>query len=1529
MSENTILLPDKISFDWLILNLLGHDFYHDYNNIVSRVEAIEEEVLTELDLLIDNYHSLKYAGSESADFVAALESENGQPYSVMHGGGGSDSNNGNNEKSVKEVGNKNEDVDEDDVKEEDVEEEEKEMTKYQQKFIPDIVIVKKDEEEEEVENQEKKISSSVIKNINYESQVLSLKMQGLLSNAKYSILQIAKGADANLIPMRSTPDSILEKGQEKKEGNNVLEKIVFKTITKAEYAMFLSQKWLPLVEISPFPYLDLSSEDEEIDYNFPTYGEIITYTQEQILKRIEEIKGRVVDKIGLLSLAPIFKVVIETSLIYQKKPSDEKIKNDVKIQLQKKMNDILNINSETSPYSKNSGGESSISFSGLPINNSYISEYLLAIFEESKVNVANLNERLAVANKQAIIYIDSLIKGKARPERKLQSRDEIKKQLNELIPKRLRELQTSEAPAYNTKARKKKYNAFLLLLNDSKRGLPREINEGSTPEELKTFEKFVLKLYHPDKGNSKKTSNYFYGEDIKKSRGKGAPLRAWLMNLFDPDNSALTLGQILPKPDKELTKQIWNSFGGPKGLRTKLNILSGGKYLSGGAFLRDEATLEQEQNVLAILNDILIRSLLLVILKKTKSIETLQNGLDTNFPIFPIQKNDNDKLIANYNYNRPKFVQIFSEGLLTKEWRQQNIIPGGGDDVRSPVNENGDIIWGNIYGIFAFSVEPPLNLEERKRIARILFLNVERLVLYYQLVVKSHSIAGDDDSSVINKKYLLQALGFIVDTNKQSYETCETRGFSTIGFFLGDANKSQETDARREGRGGGINSTYRRESNAKFGTIEEIKMKCIKERQKYFGWLFGDNLDILAALEQKRDDAEEKSEKKKYSKKINALIGEPPDWFRASTPDDQIQLAYNEIVRKLLPEYILTAGSHRNELYKHLASDVDFPRPVECQDLDCKTPTAIGKQTDSPPIKSSYIINNASQIYAQLSKINQPRSQFYNLDGMQVRYAQYCPVSSIADSMPLCSLPTKGNTETQKRLVFNPMNITVTYEGAKSGDSSLTDYYKFTMIPDKYDDLVGFNIRTNYTKTGTLIKSLSEIYKIFGKTVGKRKNAYTAYMDIPEDIRSVKPIDGDNIDDENKKIMFGSKTEFKNFINEITTSMQEKRKEFFKVKFNASITTDGESLCECNPSFDAKSLDGEGPFQAAATYLSILKEINNEILIPQSESKNNGGNAQASPTVGLFELFQKNIKKILNMTVRKSMGDYSQELATVSKFGGTTFDNGDAVGGATGARVKYNIANTNIITSEGIKEVYPISQPYDDSGNSIRLFVANDRPSAYRAIFFITQALDNSYNTKSMGGYYRSSIETAKNPEGHIKSEIEGKSFIVKAPMVIPSQLPEYYAEKYDESNDRVTRKNSTDQKMQTEAGKDILGYNQDEFMRWKEQQYKLHDNLVADGTDEFKLAGEKTANSENATALDFGIVGDDSDSDSEEEGGEEGTVNVQREEKGGEEILSNDGILSGRNYKMIFGGNRRHTKKNFKRISRNKTSKKIYKKKA
>jgi len=1514
MASNTILLPDKNSFNWLILNLLGHDFYHDYNNIVTRVEAIEQDIIIELDLLIDNYHTLKQANDSPADLLAALESEKGQPYAVMIGGGGSDSN----EASSQGGEQKN-----NSGSAEDAEVYEELLADSQKKISGKVITVENSYLQKQTEEKDdgpatEMYRSSVIKNINYESQVLSLKMQHLLSKVKYCSLQIHNGKDRDSIPMRSTPDSIIEE-----DGDKVLEKIIYKTITKGQYAEFLSRNWLPLVEISSLPYLDLESEEHEEDYAFPTYGAIITYAQEQILKRIGEIKDKAVDKIGLLSLAPIFKVVIETSLVYEKNETSLKDteKNAVKTMLEKQINDMLNIGSEDSPYSRNKNGSIDIFRNSYgPINNAYISGYLRAIFGEAKVSFANLNQQLIIAHEQTKTYIDSLIEGDARPERELQSREEIKKQLNELIPKRLRELQTSGAPAYRTKARKEKYAAFIKLLMDPERGVPPEISEESTVPVLKAFEKFVLKLYHPDKiGNSKKTSNYFYGEDIKKDRGKGDPLRVWLINLFDPTNKRLTLGQILPKPDRELGRQIWDSFGGPRGLRSKLNILSGGKYLSGGGFLREFGEKDQQRSVLQHLNDILIRSLLIVILKKTDSIETRE--VDANFPIFPIQLTANKSKIEEYRFNRPKLERIFPEDLaLTKEWRQANAISGAEEGLRSPLWPDGSIIWGNIYGVFSpVSREPPLKLEVRKRIARILFLNVERLVLYYQLVTGSPSIAEIPDSTVISKKYLLQALGFIVDTSKQSYHTCEKRGFSTIGFFNAnaEAGKSVETKARRQGKGGGIGVTFRPISDEKFGTMEEMKEKCILERQKYFGWLFNDDLIRLEDLEAKKMEAVPNSkEEKKFTKEINSFIGEPPAWFRAATPDEQIQLAYNEIVRKLLPEYILTAGTQQKELYKHLQTEVAFPRPVECGNVDCSEEKAIGKMTDFPAIKSSYIINNASQIYATLDKVDQPRWQFYNLDGMQVRYAQYCPVSSIADSMPYCSLPTKGNTETQKRLVFNPMDITVTYPGAAEYDR-----YRFVMKPSEFTDLIDFDARTNYTKRGSLLKSLSAVYKIYGSSGAKRKAAYTKYNEIAEDIRNSYPMDATHIDGENNELKFDNKTAFKDYIKALEESMEIDRGRLFKVRFTAEILSDGITLCDCNRE-DGKvtSLEGEGPFQAAATYLSILQETNNILLGLSADDggEENSQSSSSSPTANLFKIFQDNIKKILNMTIRKSMGDYSQELATVSKFSGTPTEDGNAL-------ATYNAANTYIITSESIKEVYPISQSYDEDGNSLRLFVANDRPSAYRGIFFITQALDGSFNSKSMGGYYKSGIigkgrvRTAEND-----AETLGKSFIVKAPMVIPSQLPQYYAEKYV-GNTRDPRKDSKQEnELETDEGKKIYGFNIDDYMRWQEQQYKLYDELVDDGAGGLRPAPlkPKTSGGDQLNFEGIPMAGSNSSSDNNSNNSNNNNNNAQSGASESAEKITSPEVFKERDYKMFFGGSRRHTRKNFKRISRNKTLK-------
>ena len=185
MPANRILLPDKNSFDWLILNLLGHDFYHDYNNIVTRVEAIEEDVLIELDLLIDNYHALKAANDSPANIIAALENEKGQPYSVMHGGGGSDSNENEQEYTEEKKDavneNNNDDAgDNDDADDHDDENYESGMTLSQEAIKDNVVMVgDADYQDADGKEPEKNLDVSIIKNINYESQVLSLKMQHL------------------------------------------------------------------------------------------------------------------------------------------------------------------------------------------------------------------------------------------------------------------------------------------------------------------------------------------------------------------------------------------------------------------------------------------------------------------------------------------------------------------------------------------------------------------------------------------------------------------------------------------------------------------------------------------------------------------------------------------------------------------------------------------------------------------------------------------------------------------------------------------------------------------------------------------------------------------------------------------------------------------------------------------------------------------------------------------------------------------------------------------------------------------------------------------------------------------------------------------------------------------------------------------------------------------------------------------------------------------------------------------------------
>ena len=122
-----------------------------------------------------------------------------------------------------------------------------------------------------------------------------------------------------------------------------------------------------------------------------------------------------------------------------------------------------------------------------------------------------------------------------------------------------------------------------------------------------------------------------------------------------------------------------------------------------------------------------------------------------------------------------------------------------------------------------------------------------------------------------------------------------------------------------------------------------------------------------------------------------------PDWFKNSnTEDDMLQNAFNIVLVKLLPEFIFEFGK-QPVLDYILEEEKEVSQPVEI-----------------PPAgeygEDAYVINNAVPlIYPQLKKASQKRFGFLNLNGIQARNSQFCPVTSIADSQPLCSIKTKAS----------------------------------------------------------------------------------------------------------------------------------------------------------------------------------------------------------------------------------------------------------------------------------------------------------------------------------------------------------------------------------------------------------------------------------------------------------------------------------------------------------------------------------------
>ena len=99
---------------------------------------------------------------------------------------------------------------------------------------------------------------------------------------------------------------------------------------------------------------------------------------------------------------------------------------------------------------------------------------------------------------------------------------------------------------------------------------------------------------------------------------------------------------------------------------------------------------------------------------------------------------------------------------------------------------------------------------------------------------------------------------------------------------------------------------------------------------------------------------------------------------------------------------------------------------------------------------------------------------------------------------------------------------------------------------------------------------------------------------------------------------------------------------------------------------------------------------------------------------------------LMKAGVQKSIGDYGQEFTALAKYGATTLD-------------IYN--EQNQIVSTGKTKTLP----YNSKGNSLRVMIANDRPSAYRGIFISLFANQSTINTRCIIGYYRTRIQDAKD----------------------------------------------------------------------------------------------------------------------------------------------------------------------------------------
>ena len=282
--ENVLRLPDKTSFKWLILNLLGHDFYHDYNSIEGR-SAVKikgqgkiqnPNLIVELEVLLANLARLLDVDIESIQDFGNLSVEQANSGGKLNQGGG------------------------------------------MRRSVVSASISRKRKAPRDSGNAQgntrgtrRKIQDSDLKVIERMSDIVILDslpahLKSLMSSAEYAILKIKENREnIDLIPLISTLKTV--KGKRDDGGcSSPTKKVCRRVVTIAEYDSYISKHWIPVVDIQPY------QDGIEV---YPTFGEIIKYSGLSIINRINEIKGEVAKEIGLLTLAPIFSEIVNFSLL--------------------------------------------------------------------------------------------------------------------------------------------------------------------------------------------------------------------------------------------------------------------------------------------------------------------------------------------------------------------------------------------------------------------------------------------------------------------------------------------------------------------------------------------------------------------------------------------------------------------------------------------------------------------------------------------------------------------------------------------------------------------------------------------------------------------------------------------------------------------------------------------------------------------------------------------------------------------------------------------------------------------------------------------------------------------------------------------------------------------------------------------------------------------------------------------------------------------------------------------------------------